>query len=432
MKKTFILSAIAFALTSANAKAQVWDSIVSGIPLSTATTLLPACFEILPLENGTILSCTAGNMHRSTNYGDTWTTVPYIYSPTGLALNGYTGFQKVNDGRILALGFGGIIGNAISKSDDDGLTWAASFTGIDPSSNGNVTIEDASVSPDGTIFIAARQVGGVYASSDNGDTWEEKATDISLALWSILAIDNNTIVVGSSDGIYRSEDSGSTWTQVLNTSATSGYVMKMVKNSAGTIYAGLASGTIRKSIDNGLTWTNSTLSDSEAMVYDIAIDSEDNIYVALFLGGVAKFNSSELPLGALAYEGNGLINTRVYDISIDETGTEPVYYASCNSTTGTGGCMYRSGYDSGVGISEMKSENPISIFPNPANTQIQLSGVNLNSGAQLQIISVDGRVVKNEKVYHSSINVADLATGQYILKITDGHGKTSVGMFVRL
>lgn len=138
-----------------------------------------------------------------------------------------------------------------------------------------------------------------------------------------------------------------------------------------------------------------------------------------------------MPLGAFAYDGNGLMNTRVYDISIDETAAEPVYYVACNSTTGTGGCMYRSGYDSGVGISEMKTENPISIFPNPADTQIQISGVNLNSAAQLQIISMDGRVVKSETVNQSIINVSDLATGQYIVKITDGEGKMSVGMFVR-
>jgi photosystem II stability/assembly factor-like uncharacterized protein len=431
MKKTLILSAIAFALSSANAKAQTWDTIVTGIPMSTIDGLIPSCFEILPLENGTLLGCTAGSIHRSTNYGDTWTTLPYIYSPTGIAVNGYNGFHKVNDGRILALGFGGLIGNAISKSDDDGMTWVASFSGIDPSSNGNVTIEDASVSPDGTIYIAARQVGGVYASTNNGDSWEEKATDISESLWSILAVDDNTILAGASDGIHRSTDGGTTWTHVLNTSSSSGYVMTMVKNSVGTIYAGLASGIVRKSTDDGLTWSNSTLTGSGAMVYDIEIDSEDNIYVAIYLGGIARFDNAETPTGIIGYEALGLVNTRVMDIAIDETGSEPIYYASSSNTTGTGGCMYRSGYDSGVGISEMKTENTIAVFPNPANTQIQISGVNLNSGAQLQIISMDGRVVKNEKVYHSSINVADLATGQYIVKITDDEGKMSVGMFVR-
>lgn len=419
MKKTFILSAMALALFSASAKAQVWDSIVSGIPLSTATTLLPACFEILPLENGVLLGCTAGNLHRSTNYGGTWTTLPYIYSPTGIAVNGYNGFKKVNDGRILALGFGGLIGNAISKSDDDGMTWVASFSGIDPSSNGNVTIEDASVSPDGTIYIAARQVGGVYASSDNGDTWVEKATSISLNLWSILAIDDNTILVGASDGIHRSSDGGTTWTQVLNTSSTSGYVMTMVKNSVGTIYAGLASGTVRKSTDNGLTWTNSSLSNSDAMVYDIAIDSEDNIYVGLFLGGVAKFNSSEIPLGALAYEGNGLINTRVYDISIDETGAEPVYYVACNSTTGTGGCMYRSGIETGVGVSDLSSENTISVYPNPAIDRINIVGLVPTEVYTAYVVAMDGRIILKEKMYSPELDITDIAPGMYRLYIQE-------------
>jgi Secretion system C-terminal sorting domain len=417
MKKTFILSSLAFTMFSAHVKAQDWDTIVSGIPMSTIDGLIPSCFEIFPLENGTLLSSTAGSIHRSTNYGDSWTTLPFIYSPTGIAMNGYNGFTKVNDGRILALGFGGLLGNAISKSDDDGMTWVASFSGIDPSSNGNVTIEDASVAPNGTIYIVSRQNAGVYASTDNGDTWEEKSTDISESLWSILVVDDNTILVGATNGIHRSTDGGTTWTHVLDTSGSSAYVMKMVKNSAGTIYAGLASGVVRKSVDNGLTFTNTSLTGAGASVYDMAIDQNDNMYIAIYLGGLMKFDNTETPVGVFGYEANGLVNTRIMDITIDESGSEPIFYVASSNTTGTGGCMYRTGIESGVSVSEVIVENTISLFPNPTTDQLIISGIENNGQNIIKILSVDGRIVKQALMTSNIIHVGELPAGVYVLHI---------------
>lgn len=422
--KTSLLSAlISFGLTL---KAQTWDSIISGIPVSAATNNLPpACFEILPVNNQTILSAVAGGVYRSTNNGNSWLSVK-----TG----GYNGFKKANNGRILLLGLGGFLGSAISTSDDGGQTWSASVSGIDPGSSANVSIEDASLSPNGTIYIASRQNRGVYASTDNGNTWVEKAVGIAgptSALWSILAIDDNTVIVGASNGIYRSTDAGATWTQVLNTSSSSSYVMTMKKNSLGTIYAGLASGVIRKSDDNGLTWTNTSLSGSSASVYDIEIDSNDNIYVSVFLGGIVKYSSSETPIGVFAYSANGLVNTRVLDLSIDESGTTPLFYACSNSTTGTGGCMYRLGLSSTVGIQKLSSSNNIFIYPNPASQFIQIYGVDFIEGIRVKIISIDGKIMRDEISQQSTISISELKSGIYFIELTDSNGKAGVTKFIK-
>lgn len=428
MKKQLIKSTLFSALISigVSLKGQTWDSIISGIPVTAATNNLPpACFEILPVNNQTILSAVAGGVYRSINNGSSWSFVK-----TGA----YNGFKKVNNGRILLLGLGGFIGSAISTSDDGGLSWTASISGIDPISSGNVSIEDASVSQNGTIYIVSRQNRGVYASTNNGNTWVEKAVGITgstSALWSILAIDDNTIIVGASDGIYRSIDAGVTWIKVLNTSSSSSYVMTMKKNSLGTIYAGLVSGIVRKSVDNGLTWTNTNLSGSSTSVYDIEIDSNDNIYVSSFLGGIVKYSSSESPIGVFGYSANGLVNTRVLDLSIDESGSNPLFYACSNSTTGTGGCMYRLGLSSTVGIEKFSSSNNILIYPNPTSQSIQIQGIDFNEGVHLKIISIDGKIMKDEMSNKSNISVSDLNSGMYFIELTDIKGKTGITKFIK-
>jgi photosystem II stability/assembly factor-like uncharacterized protein len=421
LKATLLSTLISFGVTL---KGQTWDSIISGIPVSAATNNLPpACFEIFPVNNQTILSAVAGGVYRSTNNGNSWLSVKS---------GGYNGFKKANNGRILLLGLGGFLGSAISTSDDGGQTWVASISGIDPSSSGNVSIEDASLSPNGTIYIVSRQNRGVYASTDNGNTWVEKAVGIAgstSALWSILAIDDNTIIVGASNGIYRSTDAGTSWTLVQGTG--SGYVMTLKKNSLGNIYAGLASGVVRKSVNNGLTWTNTTFTGSSSSVYDIEIDNSDNIYISIFLGGIVKYNSSDMFAGALGTTTNGLANTRVTDLSIDESGSNPLFYACCNSTTGTGGCMYRLGLPSSVGLEKLNDLNTISISPNPANQSIQIQGVDFSEGVRIKIISIDGKIMKDEMINQSNISISDLNSGMYFMELTDSNDKTGITKFIK-
>lgn len=413
MKKTFTLFTMAFIICVTQVKAQIWDSIVSGIPITAASgNMIPSCFDILPVSGQTVLSCSSGGLHRSTDYGSTWATLPLIPGPNGFTGNGYNGFKKVNDNRILAMGFGGILGNAISKSDDGGATWTASFTGIAPANNGNVTIEDASVAEDGTIYIASRQNTGVYKSTDNGDSWTELATSIASSLWSIFAVDNSTLIVGANNGIYRSTDGGASWTQVLDTDID--YVVTMDRNINGTIYAGLVSGVVRKSSDGGLTWSNSNLTGSSAQVYDITFDSAGNIYTGVFLGGIVKHSIDETPISVFGSAVNGMANSRINAIAIDESGNEPVYYAACISSAAVGGCFYRSGIESTVSVME-NEVSTIQAFPNPAANQITIAGVDFNQGIMASIIAMDGRMILREKMTRNQLDIAHLPAGVYRL-----------------
>src|SRR3989442_994636 len=65
----------------------------------------------------------------------------------------------------------------------------------------------------GTIFVAAS--GGVYRSTDNGDSWIKASNGLPDTLFiSSLAINSRGhIFAGTGQGIYRSTDGGESWTQ---------------------------------------------------------------------------------------------------------------------------------------------------------------------------------------------------------------------------
>lgn len=67
-----------------------------------------------------------------------------------------------------------------------------------------------------------------------------------------------------------------------------------------------------------------------------------------------------------------------------------------------------------LGTQEMV-KNKIQIFPNPVSDFIRISGI--NDGQMVQIYNIDGRLVKSE-MFDSNVDVSQLSSGVYVLKIT--------------
>ena len=68
-------------------------------------------------------------------------------------------------------------------------------------------------------------------------------------------------------------------------------------------------------------------------------------------------------------------------------------------------------------------ENSVSVFPVPAKDVLNISG--LTGDAEIQIIDMNGRIVKNEKLTSTTLNVESLSSGSYILMITTDEGTTA-------
>ena len=66
-------------------------------------------------------------------------------------------------------------------------------------------------------------------------------------------------------------------------------------------------------------------------------------------------------------------------------------------------------------VEDLLNKNKLSIYPNPAKDFIQIqSGENINS---IEILSVDGKLVKQVAISNNSFNVSDLDKGIYYVKI---------------
>lgn len=422
MKFTHLLSAFAITgtLLGTPAAAQSWDTVMTGISKLSFTGLYPDCTEVLHVSGNTILGTTTAGIYRSTDYGDHWKL-------RTVNAQGYNGARLVKGGRILGLGLPVMTGMySIAISDDGGDTWTNSSSGL-PS---GLIVEDLVQTPDDKIYIACRKPAAVYVSSDNGATWTSKSTGIATAgtaaLWSIEAIDNNTLVAGASSGFYRTTDAGATWTLVKGTGTD--YVTALRKHPNGTLYAGLTSNQVMRSTDNGLSWANTSMTGSSAMVYDIEIDKSQNIYVGVFNTGILKFAADETPLGNISTTAMGMTYPRIQDIMIDESGSSPIYMAATMSTGSINGLFYRSGY-TGTNIRNT-ALNPTNfiVYPNPAHSSLRIAGVNGADMALINIYSIDGRKI-SEAAFTETIEIGQLAAGQYVLQLIDKNGVSGTQLF---
>jgi uncharacterized repeat protein (TIGR03803 family) len=82
-------------------------------------------------------------------------------------------------------------------------------------------------------------------------------------------------------------------------------------------------------------------------------------------------------------------------------------------------------------LNENNSKENIKIFPNPANEFIQIQGVDFNEGVRVKIISIDGKIMKDEMINQQNIYVSELNSGMYFMELTDSEGKTGVTKFIK-
>lgn len=73
--------------------------------------------------------------------------------------------------------------------------------------------------------------------------------------------------------------------------------------------------------------------------------------------------------------------------------------------------------------------NSISVSPNPANDYLNLGNEYLNK--EFDIISINGNVLKNGRLDENQIQISDLTTGTYFLRIYDEKGILKTAKFVK-
>jgi hypothetical protein len=106
--------------------------------------------------------------------------------------------------------------------------------------------------------LTSDQTGGVYTSNDEGNTWQIINIGITnKSITSIAVIGSTLFISTDGDGILTSTDNGGSWVSV-NSGLKSLKVYKIMA-SGTNLYSGTDDG-LYVSANNGLTWTNLTVS----------------------------------------------------------------------------------------------------------------------------------------------------------------------------
>ena len=240
-----------------------WANVGGGIPYSS----IRALFSLTSYPFHALAGTVNGRISMSSNYGSNWTGFPVdsVQMP-GLAhinsiIKSNSEFWVGTDRGIyllpqyyplstwiplhngLASGEFTVVRAMLERNGDifagtnsgvykRGLDWVQKNTGL---TNTNVT----TLTSEGIYLVAGTSqgsVGGVYLSSDNGETWNLSKSDPWVT--SILTV-GSTIFVGSfGDGVWRSTNDGGTWAQINEGFAGAAYYVLSLAANDQYIFAG--------------------------------------------------------------------------------------------------------------------------------------------------------------------------------------------------
>lgn len=190
-------------------------------------------------------------------------------------------FQQTVDGLIVAS-----FGKGIQKTDDLAESWNSLENGLE----NNLYFSDL-ISFGDAIYVSARspfpsQKGGIYKSTDQGETWQI-AYDTILHK-DVYALTNvgSRLLAGTYLGIYLSDDQGNNWIKIDLDHAIYGsdWIFSMA-SSGDVVIAGSNDGRIFTSNDQGNNWTVQHLLE-EGITITKAYVFNDVFYVSTTGAGV--------------------------------------------------------------------------------------------------------------------------------------------------
>lgn len=168
---------------------------------------------------------------RSTDAGQSWEPV---------SLSGEGDFHALEGAHGRVYGFDSANGR-LMISDDGGETWEER----DPPE----PLLDLAVHPSDPQRLVATGERGVYASEDDGETWRPLGGEVGFVTW---PAEDRLYLAGVTGRVQMSEDLGRSWAEVGTVGAQPA---ALLATSGEELYAALADGTVKQSIDGGSTWT---------------------------------------------------------------------------------------------------------------------------------------------------------------------------------
>jgi len=168
--------------------------------------------------------------------------------------------------------YAGTRNGGIYKTTDGGQSWTPASAGIIGSIYSNIALDPT----DPEKLYLGTDGGGFFRTTDGGHHWihGEGSYHQTVKSISIDAVQANVITMGAFRDIYRSFDYGATWGILYQFDFATG-VLSIAQDPVSTNAMYIATNThgLMKSIDGGYTWNRTAVSQISTVV---AIDPADN------------------------------------------------------------------------------------------------------------------------------------------------------------
>ncbi|MCZ4408172.1 T9SS type A sorting domain-containing protein [Cryomorphaceae bacterium 1068] len=356
-------------------------------------------------------------------------------------------YSVETNGSMVFVGTGG---SGIYRSDDNGNIWAPINNGIQPWYYYSLLFFNDS--------LYAGSFGMVHLSEDNGESWIDLNIDLDLndniidlvrkgpylyasarakgiyvysfdsGIWSTantgLPLNptvNELLAVGSDlyaatdAGLYKSEDEAASWT-LMDNGLSSDMEVFSIFELDGTFLTGTSDG-LFKSTDNGGTW----------LIADSGIPFGATVVSMVEMGG-SLYSGTYNGLYASSDLGDNWTT-----VNNGSTGFGYIYTLGAEGNylfVAKGNTLFSNqGNPLSREASDISSPHQIMVYPNPGSDQIYIekNGVELT---EIQIFDAKGRLMKTILQNTSTLQVADLPKGIYVIKLKSNEN-TLIRKFVK-
>ena len=358
----------------------------------------------------------------------------------------------------------------IWMSTDSGESWNNIFN-VPPAGQSSY-ITAVIRNPDNNMLYVSTWEEGFLLSSDNGNTWVQRTNGLGnkYKTLGLLLYPDNSLLAGTYKGVYKSTNNGELWIK-QNVTPDSLGVKLLCKNREGQLFVGLWQGGMRKSTDNGVTWTEiNTGLYVNIPPNAITINDSDQIFIGTDGMGVYRSADAGATWNFCGIENKAITSIHCGKNGLVIAGTErdETYLSGDNGVTweriaegislthivsavyisksgyifaGTwGGGLYRSinkvtGYEENE-ISAIKDYTLLQNYPNPFNPETVIRyQLSVNSFVTLKVHDVLGKevatLVNREQSagrHEVSFDAGHLSSGVYICRLIAGEFVKTIKM----